>query len=139
MVEHSNIDLDNYIDVILKVINLAEIRDRSTTQEHEKSGVIESVIDFSNISLEEREEDKALYEYLNSLQYDAIKVIKVVMYIGRGDFLGEDSTSSFNEAWEFFEDQGWNENKHVEALQIFEKGPLAEYLRKGFKILGIHI
>ena len=139
MVEHSNIDLDNYIDEILKVISLAEIRDRATEHEYGESGVIDSVVNFSDISLEEREEDKALYKYLNSLQYDAIKVIQVVMYIGRGDFLDEDGTSSFSEAWDFFEEQGCNENKQVEAMQIFEKAPLAEYLRSGCKRLGIHI
>lgn len=139
MVEQANIDLEDYIDVLRKIISLAEIRDKAAEHEYGEDGVIESVVDLSDISIEEKEEDKALYEYLKSLQYDAIKVIQVIMYIGRGDFLDDDGTSSFSEAWSFFEQQGWNVNKEVEAMQIYEKAPLAEYLRDGCKRLGLHI
>lgn len=109
---------------------------------------------------EERQKSE-LYQYMNSLDMNAIKMIQTIMYIGR-EYHSENSEyyyDGFNEedfeqkeeklpvsnpdflfmVWleDLSNEKGWEE-KDVEINQIYSKHlVLHEYFKRAFKILGI--
>lgn len=104
-----------------------------------------------------------LYQYMNSLDMNAIKIIQTVMYIGR-DYSFENSEYYYDEfdesvveqkgeklpvvnpdfvltAWlkDLSNGKGWKE-KRIEIEQIYSKRlRLHEYLKRAFEILGITV
>lgn len=78
--------------------------------------------------------------YLNSLDFEVVKIIQTIMYLGRDE--GYDKNDSVKEIYrkrrEYFDD-GWN-TQEIEVNQILGKGPsLYGYLLNGLKILKIDI
>lgn len=85
-----------------------------------------------------KEKEKDLICFLNSLDYEVIKALQVIMYIGRDtSFMEEDGTYSYENTRKYFDSQGWNDDKSIEVYQMVEKIYLAEYLKKGFEKLNI--
>jgi len=133
--------LENFKDVISKVISLAQDRiwARRANNHNSGNGTVCSVASYSEIVPKEIEEDKALREYLWNLDYEAIKVLQTIMYIGRDDFFKKDGTYSYSEARAYFDKDGWQDDKTIEANQICEKSPLASYLLEGCKKIGFEL
>ena len=74
---------------------------------------------------------KDLYDYLQSLDFNSIKVIQTIMYIGRDSFFDDNNGKcDFDEVYDYFNGQGWN-TKEIETNQIDEKTPLGRYLING--------
>lgn len=107
---------------LLKVIELA-------TDYHKK---------YEQNDPEYREIRKILETYLNNLDFEIIKAIQVIMYLGRDeDYLENESPVERYVNYRLYSNsQGWNK-KDIEIVQMTEKLPLADYLKRGMEILGI--
>lgn len=83
-------------------------------------------------------ERKVLDDYLNSLDFEDVKMIQTIMYLGRdkGYTTNNSSEETYRKNREYMDNVGWND-KGIEVEQIIQKLPLDEYLEEGFKILGI--
>lgn len=114
-------------DVFTDVLNLANNR-RTYYEQHGFEGK-----DVEKKRLE-------LVAYLNELDYEVVKTIQVIMYLGRDeDYDGYDIPEEiYRKQRKYFDSLGWN-NKVIEINQIAEKMPLDIYLTNGFKILDIHL
>lgn len=84
-----------------------------------------------------QESRKALENYLDSLNYDVIKELQVLMYLGRDDAYADEliGMNRFQKYCAEFDCKGWN-SKEIEINMIIEKLPLADYLIKGKEIIG---
>ena len=126
-------------ETFAKVVKLAEERNEEyrRLRPREENGIL----DISNIEdLEYSQKEEELFDYLNSLDFETVKVIQTIMYLGRDhDYCKEDSFEiRYNKYRKYHELNGWNE-KEVEIMQMVQKMPLDTYLSDGFKILGINI
>jgi len=87
------------------------------------------------------EEDyKALESYLNTLEYDVIKDLLTLMYLGR-DYLNADDDDLPKNAKKTFQKMRLESNlftsKSVDINQMLEKSPLGQYLSKGADLLNL--
>lgn len=87
-----------------------------------------------------KEKEDELINFLNSLDFEQIKVIQSIMYLGRDRDYKEDESyqKRYDSMRKYFDDMGWNDKK-IEIGTIVEKLPLDMYLENGFKILNIVI
>lgn len=84
--------------------------------------------------------EKDLTDFLNSLDFEVIKALQTIMYVGRDASLAEsDGTYSYQSVRELLDRQGWNHEKDVEVNQMVEKADLEKYLKKGFEKLNIKL
>ncbi len=99
------------------------------------------VTSFSSIKdFEMGEKERELFDFLNSLDYEVVKTLQVIMYIGRdSSCMEKDGTYNYEETRKYFDKRGWNSKKSIEVNQMVEKFRLAEYLKKGFEKLNIVI
>ncbi|MFJ7915424.1 MULTISPECIES: hypothetical protein [unclassified Lysinibacillus] len=124
--------------IFRRVIQLAENR------EFEDRNInIEKVPEMINLlELEKSMElDAPLLEYLKSLSFDEIKMIQVVMHLGRGKY--EDQPIGAKEIYEdqlerLFDGKD-SETKEIKINIIIEKVPLARFLRTGLSLLDVKI
>ncbi|HDR4865722.1 TPA: DUF3775 domain-containing protein [Bacillus cereus] len=131
------------LNVVLKdVIKLA--RDRRLFYEQLDKGDSGSspqdIIDFSK-SPEGQELDKKdelLESYLKELDFDTVKNIQTIMYLGRDkDYDVSDTPEEiYSKERAYFDSQGWN-SMSIEINQMVEKMPLDRYLEDGLEILQI--
>lgn len=132
--------LDQYQEIFKTTYELAKKRRINYLKsiENRKSGSVESVIDFSDIDTEEDALTKDLRNYLMSLDFEAIKTIQIIMYLGRNkDYNKELSPEEiFLNEKSFFEEQGWKD-KFIEVDQITQKMPLDDFLKSGLEILKV--
>lgn len=79
-----------------------------------------------------------LESVLNSLDFEAIKTLQVIMYLGRDEDYNPKQTPEeiYRDYRNYFDKQGWK-TKSIEIGQMTEKFPLGSYLENGFSILGI--
>lgn len=85
--------------------------------------------------------EQELERYLLSLDFELIKIIQSIMYLGRDEdyYLEDSSEQRYLKKRQALElGMGWNTIK-VEINQMVEKVPFDKYLLNGFKILGIQI
>lgn len=134
--------LDELKDVFRKVIELSEKRKKAMTDSREDYEL--RVTDIDNLiekAMVESEEDRNLREYLESLDYETIKTLQIVMYLGRDQNYNENDTPEelFRKMREHFDELGWHEDKELEINQMIEKAPLDKYLKDGLRILKITI
>jgi hypothetical protein len=82
--------------------------------------------------------EKALEDYLMQLDFEIIKILQTIMYLGRDkDYSNRDSPKDiYLEQRRYFDNEGWT-TKEIEINQMTEKLPLDQYLEEGFKILNI--
>lgn len=130
--------LEQYIPIIHNVISLARNREKVPSLMGGNCSV-KSVIDvFSAKENPEFERlDKELFNYLDSLDYETLKVIQTIMYLGKNndynrDLLGEDIYIDYRQYMD--EIIGWN-TKEEAVLKIDEKSQLADYLENGLSII----
>ncbi|PFL14005.1 hypothetical protein COJ07_29250 [Bacillus cereus] len=84
---------------------------------------------------------KLLNDYLNQLDFEVVKTIQVIMYLGRNrDYDEKDLPEEiYRKQRESFDKHiGWNE-KRIEINQITQKVPLDQYLENGLNILGVRL
>ncbi len=96
--------------------------------------------DFDIADLEYSEKEKALFNLLESLDFESVKIVQTIMYIGRDHDYSKSDTYEvrYRKYRESLDLNGWNE-KEIEINQIVQKVPLDTYLKDGFEILGINI
>ena len=82
--------------------------------------------------------EKQLYEYMHKLDFETIKIIQVIMYIGRDGSDEVDPTAIYDKQRHDFDKDGWN-TKEIETQQILQKMPLHIYLLKGCEMLQIQL
>lgn len=88
--------------------------------------------------LEKRE--NALYYFLKALDYEVIKAIQVVMYLGRDQDYDKNDTPEkiYSEYRHYFGSKGWDE-KDIIINTVTEKISLGKYLQDGLGILGVRV
>lgn len=124
------------------VISLAEAWKIAHDTSGFEGGSIKEHRDFEKTSAGQRIQSKkdALNNYMGSLNFDDVKMLQTIMYLGRDcDY---DKTQSpldiYNDHFGYIGGSGWK-TKDIEINQMTEKLPLADYLRSGLEILGISI
>lgn len=125
-----------YSDIFRKVIELADAYYKA---ECPKETIEETMDDLDDFEISN--EKRALIEYLSNLDYEVIKVLQIIMYIGRDNII-EDNLSpqqKYLRERNYFDSQGWQEDKMIEIHQMTDKFPLVNYLNIGFKLLEINI
>ena len=131
---------ENLKEVLNKVYFLANerrIEEESTCVDGIKVDNLDS-LDIENLGYSKKEQE--LFNFLNSLDLESVKIIQTIMYIGRDhDY---DKTDSYETIYEEYrkslDSNGWND-KEIEVSQIVQKVPLDIYLKDGFDILGINL
>lgn len=86
------------------------------------------------------EKEQKLFDFLNNLDFESVKIIQTIMYIGRDhDYKETDSYETrYAKYRKSLDINGWND-KETEVSQIVQKVPLDRYLKDGFDILGINL
>ncbi|MDW5300744.1 MAG: hypothetical protein SA378_11520 [Sedimentibacter sp.] len=87
-------------------------------------------------------EHDALYEYFNFLDFETIKILQSIMYLGRDEDYDKDDTPQviYDKNRKYFDEVIRWKTKEIEINQMLDKSPvLYKYLTNGFKILGIEI
>lgn len=81
-----------------------------------------------------------LDDYLQSLDFDEVKMLQTVMYLGRDQDYDKSLPPHliYENEFDYFEKDGWV-SKEVEINQMTEKMPLADYLKSGLDILKVSI
>ena len=129
---------EEYSTILNDVIELAKERRMYDEKYGLKSGSLVELMEF-----EETEEgkklkqyDKDLDEYLQGLDFEAIKIIQTIMYLGRdNDYPNLCPEQRYKRIREEFDKSGWK-SKSIEISQIAEKLPLDKYLKAGIDILN---
>lgn len=80
--------------------------------------------------------DADLRAYVKTLDYEMVKIIQIIMYIGRDGSILTNPVEIYIIARREFELNGWN-RRDIEENQMLNKLPLHDYLENGCKILGI--
>lgn len=128
--------LNKYMNDIQKIIDLADERREEYWSKHKDGEAAE--LSWKPEDLWYSGKEMELLEYISSLDYEEIKTIQTIMYIGRdASCMQEDGTYNYFKTRECMDKRGWNKDKKIEAMQMVEKVPLADYLRKGCKKINL--
>lgn len=148
------LELKSYKETVNQVMTLSKQKSN-----HE-------ITKFDHVDLDEivsRRDNSPLYQYLNSLDYETIKVVETIMYLGRDYSNNQKNEYEDNEESEYDEEdtiipdneeaplenpiQVFNQfyddlsatwtNKSAEVNQIYSKIPLYRYLKRGIFLLGL--
>lgn len=113
-------------EMFRKVITLARLRRIN----HERFGVPVHDVDENNLE-----------RYLRRLNFEQIKILQCIMYLGRDEDYYETETPEerYGKFRAAMDRRGWNDDKDIEMYQMLEKEPLDEYLENGLKILKIDL
>ncbi|PER23511.1 hypothetical protein CN931_01355 [Bacillus sp. AFS054943] len=136
--------LEELNGVFKDVIKLARDR-RVYYEQNVQEGVVYTLQEMSAFyksseGQELNEKKQLLKNYLEELDFDTVKTIQSIMYLGRDrDYDKQDTPEEiFYKQREDFDSQGW-QSKSIEINQIVEKAPLDGYLEDGLKILQINL
>lgn len=126
----------NHIEVYKKVITLApavRVEYESNHREAEVVKVCDNIEELFTVA----DKEKALLDYLEEQDYEVIKNIMVIMYLGRDKVYDETQCPEeiFKQQRDCFENH-WDE-RDILIDQITSKIPLDKYLRSGLRILEI--
>lgn len=102
--------------------SIGEMRDFEATAEGQKINALAIELD----------------DYLHSLDFDEVKMLQTVMYLGRDQDYDKSLPPHliYENEFNYFEKNGWV-SKEVEINQMTEKLPLANYLKSGLDILKV--
>lgn len=135
------ISLFKNLQEVLSVV-LRKAKEYSNMDEDKKKNSIVNLDSLSDIYNEDWIEKRNKFkEYLKSLDFEVVKIIQVIMYLGRDEDYDENDYPNeiYRKQKENFDEMGWN-TKELEINQILSKGPsLYGYLLNGFKILKIDV
>lgn len=139
----NSIELNKYKDIVDNVIKYAKQEINYSEDHRIKLG------DIDLIEIANRRNDSKLWRYLNSLDNDTIKIVEVMMYVGRDySYVSEEGIDNeeikhldtpfefFTKVYNDFSDRGW-ESQSIVANQIYGKAPLDKYLERAIKLLNI--
>lgn len=122
-------------NVLMKIIALAKERREVTADEGVVTLSTSAIQDYydSEENDRERQLSSALYEYLLQLQFEEVKFVQTLMYIGRDESLEEnvDAESLYKDVYASLR---WD-TQELEAEEIVDKMPLDEYLRRGMELM----
>ena len=123
-----------YNELINVVRNIVKIANEREKIEDGKLYSVNEIDDFFDPC------DDKINDILMGLDLEQIMAIQTIMYLGRDKDYNPKLTSDeiFNDYKKYIESKGIK-TKTIEARQIVEKGPLAEYLIEGYRILGINL
>ena len=127
-------------DIINKIISLSselnEISD-SDTKSYSRNGII-NLGEIPAPSYDYISKHNELSNFLYDLDYETIKQIETIMFIGREIPLDSEETPEqiYNNMRNEANELKWS-NKEGEIEYIISKAPLADYLKKGMRILKI--
>lgn len=131
---------ENMMEVFRKVIALAEEKHKYEEMYGFKDGSLKSFHEYQKTEDYKlyKEKEKALEEYLLKLDFEQIKILQTIMYLGRDHNYNQNDTPEqiYKEEREYMDSLGW-EDKWREVNKIMEKAPLDMYLKNGLKILKI--
>jgi|SRR5699024_519354 len=133
---------DEKIQIFRDVIHLAENWKSAHDVSGFEGGSITEMLAFE--ATPEGEKIKALAldldNYLQSLNYDDVKMLQTVMYLGRDQDYDKSLPPHliYKKEFDHFDKSGWV-SKEVEINQMTEKVPLADYLKSGLAILEVSI
>ncbi len=83
------------------------------------------------------EAETKLINYISELDYETIKDLQCLMYLGRdNDFTRYKGIERLIKYRESKDRDGWNSDKLVEVWQMTDKVPLGDYLIKGKEYIG---
>lgn len=126
--------LYQYVEIINNIIELA-----TEIQNKLNDGVKGYVFSANTQDNYLKKEYKRLKDYINSLDFETIKVVQTIMYIGKDGFEEVEGKCDYYKCRKKMDDN-WNDNKTIEANQISNKGGvLAEFLVNGCKKIGLLI
>lgn len=137
-------DLEPYYTTFKIALYMAEESYREYKIEFDKEdtdgdGIVEYVL--SDIDIDDlviKDKKKELSDFLNSLDYEVVKALQVIMYIGRdSSCMEDDGTYSYVKTRNSFDRQGWDDDKSIEVHQMVQKTHLYEHLKNGFDKLKI--
>ena len=81
---------------------------------------------------------RALYAYLNNLNYENVKDLLALMYLGRGDAKFEETTiEQFNRLRQLVDEECWQTDKRIIINELIENILLCNYLEKSIEIMRI--
>lgn len=136
--------LEPYLLQIRNAISIAKERKKEQDEEFARKDTDGDGIVHERLCIGELEDlipkgkEKELIDYLNTLDYEVIKILQVIMYIGRDcSCIEEDGTYSYIKTRKNFDLNGWNVRKEIEVSQMTDKCPLYEYWVSGCEKLGI--
>lgn len=132
-------ELDRYAIILREVINLAKIRRNEYEGKYASSKSKKMTIK-EYLEVEDKTESD-LYNFLNALDYETIKVLQTLMYLGRDKDYNKNlhSRDIYLRERSYFDNQvGWK-TKEIEINQMVEKLPLDEYLEDALEILRIEL
>ncbi|WP_033543913.1 hypothetical protein [Planococcus sp. CAU13] len=131
---------DIKVDLLSSLINLAETRQEYHDRYSLKSGSMKELMEYEKTENYQKVKEKkdALENSLNSQDFEDVKIMQVIMYIGRDTAQSNIKPASqlFEENYDYHEKSGWNK-KSIEVSQMVQKVPLAEYLIKGKELLNL--
>ncbi len=125
-----------YLDDIREIIKIATERSNEYWSKYKDGEAVELSWDIDDLAYSGKE--KELFDYISALDYEEIKTIQTIMYIGRdGSCAEEDGTYDYFKTRKYMDMKGWNEDKDIEVMQIVQKVPLADYLRDGCRKIDL--
>ncbi|OSA92662.1 UNVERIFIED_ORG: hypothetical protein B2H93_13975 [Clostridium botulinum] len=129
----------NELNIIFKILfELAQKR-RKIQEKYGWKGDINTYLDFNKTKngILVNQATEELENFLNALDFEVVKTIQTIMYLGRDkDYENDIPIDRFKKVKKGLI---WNNQKSIEVNQIVSKLPLDKYLEEGFKILGIKI
>lgn len=133
---------EEYSKVFEVVYSLAKMRNRDFGGKKRKAQT-DGIINLAEITRDDLYEDfyygvsKELENFLMALDFETVKIIQVIMYLGRDkDYDEKLPVEEIYKQVRAGFDGSWAE-KYIEVNQMVEKFPLDKYLANGFKILKI--
>ncbi|MGE6679436.1 hypothetical protein [Bacillus thuringiensis] len=131
--------LEELNGVFKDVINLARDH-RIYYEKHSVGGTPEEIHEFSKTpeGQEIKRRKNLLKNYMDELDFETIKVLQVIMYLGRDREYDKQDTPEeiYRKDREYFDSQGWN-TQSIETNQMIGKVPFDQYLEIGLEILQI--
>lgn len=142
----NRVNMKEYYDIFKNVLSIAEESKKEYDvkfKELDTDGDGFVKFDLSKIDVDDllvKGKKKELFDYLNSLDYEIVKILYVIMYIGRDSSCAEeDGSYNYVRTREWFDERGWNKDKCAEVEQMLGKVYFVEYLKAGFEKLDMQI
>lgn len=127
-------DRINFIEKLIEISEENLIKENATA-DHDTTNLKETFKD--GYQLKHSDRYTQIYSYLINLDFEDLKFIQTVMYVGRDNKFSNNQDTSEEIYKSKFNSLSWN-TQSIEAGQIAEKVPLANYLKAGLKILKLN-
>ena len=125
--------------IVIELAKKRNLEERKNLGEEGYSFKVSNLSDNIENVFEMSKEERELFEFMEALDLEEIKILRTVMYLGRDGDYDKNKTQDevYNDYREYMDTLGWNE-KRIEIDHMVSKFPLDNYLEKGFNILGVN-